>query len=77
MKIATVDDKRRLVLPGAVPGESYAISQGDDGHFHLIKIMLPAKKSKPTARKIDALLKSAALTPQMSAKTLRALTREP
>ena len=77
MKIATVDDKRRLVLPGAVPGESYAISQGDDGHFHLIKIMLPPKKSKHTARKIDALLKSAALTPQMSAKTLRALTREP
>lgn len=76
MKIATVDDKRRLVLPGATPGESYAISQEEDGHFHLIKIMLPTKNSKPNARQIDALLKSAALTPQISAKKLRALTRE-
>jgi len=77
MKITTIDTKRRLVLPGAQPGETYAIWQDHAGHYELTKVVPAPKKNKPTPRKIDALMKSAALTPKMGWEELHTLTREP
>ena len=76
MKITMIDTKRRLVLPGAQPGETYAIWQDHAGHYELTKVIPAPKKDKPTARKIDALMQSAALTPKMSWEELRTHTRE-
>jgi hypothetical protein len=76
MKIATIDTKRRLVLPGAQPGETYAVRQAEAGHYELTKV-IPAPKKKPSARTIDALMQSAALTPRLNSAQLRAITREP
>lgn len=76
MKVALIDAKRRLVLPGARPGEAYAIKAAAPGHYELSKV-LPAARPKPTAKQVDALLESAALTPKMSWEELRQLTREP
>lgn len=76
MKIQTIDTKRRLVLPGAVPGEAYAVREASPGHYELAKV-IPAPKPKPTPKELDALLVSAALTPTMSWDELRNLTREP
>lgn len=76
MKVVTIDTKRRLVLPGAKPGETYAVRQGAPGHYELAKV-IPAPRSKPTAEELDALLASAPLTPKMSWEDLRSLTREP
>lgn len=75
MKIAIIDSNRRLVLPNAQPGETYAVWQDAEGHYELTKVIPARKGVKRSARKIDELLKSAALTPRMSSSELRAQTR--
>lgn len=77
MKIQTIDTKRRLVLPGATPGECYSVREAGPGHFELAKVIPAARKPKPKPAEIDALLVSAALTPKMNWEQLRILTREP
>ncbi len=76
MKIATIDDKRRLVLPGAKPGECYAVREAAPGQYELAKVV-PVPPHKPTAEELDALFLSAPLTPKMDWEELRQLTREP
>jgi hypothetical protein len=76
MKIATVDSKRRLVLPKAIPGEAYAVQEPSPGHYELAKVM-PAPRMKPRAQDLDALLAAAPLTPKLTWEDLRQLTREP
>jgi hypothetical protein len=76
MKTTTVDGKRRLVLPGSQPGETYAVREASPGHYELSKV-IPAPRPKPTAKQIEALLASAALAPKMSWEELREHTREP
>lgn len=76
MKIAIVDAKRRLTLPGARPGDAYVIHAPAPGNYELAKV-IPAVRQKRTAEQVDALLDSAALTPKMSWEQLRQLTREP
>jgi hypothetical protein len=76
MKIVTIDTKRRLTLPGAVPGESYSVREVAPGHYELAKV-IPAPRPKPTPEELDALLASAPLSPKMDWEELRSLTREP
>lgn len=76
MKVQVIDSKRRLILPGAKPGEFYAVRQTASGHYDLAKV-IPAQRLKPDPEEFDALLVSAALTPKTSWEELRALTREP
>jgi len=77
MKVQTIDTKRRLVLPGAQPGECYAVRMAGLGHYELTMVIPAPKLPKPRPAEIDALLVSAALTPAMDWEQLRALTREP
>lgn len=77
MKVLTIDTKRRLVLPGALPGECYAVRETGPGHYELAKVMPAPRAPKPGPAEVDALLISAALTPSMSGEELRAITREP
>ena len=77
MKIQTIDTKRRLVLPGATPGECYSVREAAPGHYELAKVIPATRKPKPNPMEIDALLASAALTPRINWEQLRVLTREP
>jgi hypothetical protein len=77
MKVQTIDTKRRVVLPGAKPGECYAVREASPGHYELAKVIPAPKKPKPKRAEVDALLASAALTPGMGWEQLRSLTREP
>jgi hypothetical protein len=77
MKVQIVDAKRRLVLPGAKPGEHYSIREPEAGHYELAKVIPVARKPKLKASEVDALLASEALTPAMNSEELRTLTREP
>lgn len=77
MKVLTIDTKRRLVLPGATPGECYAVRESAPGHYELAKVIPAPKKRKPTPAEVDALLASFPLTPGMTSQELRTLTREP
>jgi hypothetical protein len=76
LKITTTDQKRRIVLPGAKPGEVYAVRELAAGHMEL-SLMLPASKRKRRRRsEVEKLLNSAALSPQRSWNSLRKETRE-
>ena len=77
VKVQTIDTKRRLVLPGATPGECYAVKEAGPGHYELAKVIPASKKPKPKRAEIESLLTSSALTPKMNWETLRAATREP
>lgn len=77
MKILTVDQKRRLLLPGAEPGESYSVQQVEPGHYELLKMIPQPRKGKPSASKVEKLLETEALTPRMSWEQLKAETRDP
>jgi hypothetical protein len=76
MKVASIDSKRRLVLPGAKPGEVYAVHELESGHYELAKV-IPAPSPKPSAAELDALFVSAPLTPATRWEELRSVTREP
>lgn len=77
MKIQSIDTKRRLVLPGAQPGEFYAVKVSGPGHYELSKVLPAPRLPRPAPAEIDALLASSALTPGMTSGELRSLTREP
>lgn len=77
MKTSTVDAKRRLVLPRATPGDTFAIQEAEPGHYHLTKVIPAPRKPAPSDKEIDTLLTTAALTPKMTWEQLRAITREP
>lgn len=70
MKIATIDAKRRIVLPGTLPGEVYVVVREAAGRYELTQVMPTPKRPKPVAGKIDVLLQSAALTPKMTAEEI-------
>ncbi len=75
LKTAVTDQKRRIVLPGAKPGEIYAIRELAAGRLEL-SLMLPAPPRRLRRSEVEKALNAAALTPQMSWDTLRQLTRE-
>ena len=75
LKIATTDMKRRIVLPGAKPGEVYAVRELAAGHLELSR-MLPAPQKRRRRAEVEKMLDSAALTPRMNWDTLKQLTRE-
>jgi len=75
LRTAMTDQKRRIVLPGAKPGEVYAVRELAAGHMELSR-MLPAPKKRRRRSEVDKVLNSSALTPQMDWDTLRQLTRE-
>jgi hypothetical protein len=77
MKVLTIDTKRWLVLPGAQPGECYAVRVARLGHYELTKVLPVSRTPRPRPAEIEALFISAALTPAMDSKQLRGLTREP
>ena len=77
MSTATVDSKKRVVLPSGRPGDVYDVQQQDDGHVLLVRLE-PAKRHIRISRRacLDAMRKSP-LQPRMTWDELRKLTREP
>ncbi|MDD5260810.1 MAG: hypothetical protein PHD76_03080 [Methylacidiphilales bacterium] len=76
MKTAVADQKRRIVLPGVSPGDVLSIQQTEPGHFELSILIPTPKKSPPTPSQVRRLKNDHALTPSLSWKQLRKLTRE-
>jgi hypothetical protein len=76
MNVSIVDNKRRLTLPGARPGDAYTVRQSTPGHYEL-SMVIPAPRPKPSAEELDVLLATQPLTPKMGWDELRSLTREP
>jgi hypothetical protein len=75
LKTAVTDQKRRIVLPGAAPGEVYAVRDLGGGRLELC-LMQPAPRAKRRRAEVKKALDAFALTPRMNWQALRRLTRE-
>jgi hypothetical protein len=75
MKTVTTDQKRRIVVPNAEPGEIYQVREIEPGHLELTK-MIPAPRQGIDPGELKERLAQQGLTPAMSWESLKQKTRE-
>jgi hypothetical protein len=73
---ATLDSKKRLVLPNGRPGEVFDVQQQAEGRFLLVRLEKPRLK-RMSKRACLAAMRKAPLRLTMTWEALRQLTREP
>jgi hypothetical protein len=73
----TADSKRRVVMPGARPGDVFACEEKGNGQFLLVRLNKPAPPRKKTRAQVLAAIKESRMKPMMNWDELRAMTREP
>ena len=71
------DTKKRVIVPGAKPGDVFHYEEQDNGHFLLVRLNKPDPLKKMTRQQVRAAMKSCRLKPTMTWEQLRAWTREP
>jgi hypothetical protein len=77
MATSTADAKRRVVVPGANPGDVFEIQNLGEGRLLLVRLERPAPAPPMSRSRCLAAITSAPLLPTMSWEALRAATREP
>ena len=70
------DAKKRVVIPGAAPGDVFACEQTEQGVL-LKRIYRRTRKKKPTKKEVLRAIRNWKFIPAMSWEELRKLTREP
>ena len=73
----TADNKKRIVLPTARPGDVFDVQGQSDGHFMLVRLVRPEPAARLTRAQCLRAIGAAPLHPTMDWNTLRELTREP
>jgi hypothetical protein len=73
----TADAKKRVVVPGAKPGDVFACEQQDKDHFLLVRLAKPPRRARKTRAEVRRALKNSKLKFDVTWDELRALTREP
>ena len=71
------DSKRRVVLPGARPGDVFACQDEGNGHFLFVRLNKPAPPKKKTRAEIRKAIATSKMQFDLSWDELRKLTREP
>ena len=77
MKVARADTKRRVVIPGAEPGDVFDIQQEGEGRYLLVRLQRPPATPRMTRQECRDAMARSPLTPIMSWEELRSMTREP
>jgi hypothetical protein len=72
----TADAKKRVVVPGAAPGDVFAFEQTEQGVL-LKRVYRRGPKKKLTKKQVLRAIRSWKFIPAMSWEELRKLTREP
>ena len=77
MKTARADTKKRVVLPGAKPGDVFDVQRDGEERYVLVRLHRPIEK--PAMNRKDCLeaIGRSPLCPTLSWNELRQLTREP
>jgi hypothetical protein len=73
----TADNKKRVVIPGAKPGDIFAVIQQDENHITLARLQSPPPAAKPTKAQVARALKQSKLEFDRTWNELRTVTREP
>jgi hypothetical protein len=71
------DTKKRVIVPGAKPGDVFDYQEQTNGHFLLVRLNKPEPPKKMTRQQVRAAMKACKLKPTMTWEQLRAWTREP
>ena len=71
------DSKKRVVMPGARPGDVFACEDEGNGHFLLVRLNKPAPPKKKTRAEIRKAIANSKMRFDMSWDELRQMTREP
>jgi hypothetical protein len=72
----TADAKKRVVLPGAAPGDVFACEKTGSGIVLTRVYRRPTRQKKPTKAQALKAIRSWRFKPAMSWEELRTLTRE-
>jgi hypothetical protein len=75
----TADSKKRVVIPGAKPGDVFAVVQQDENHITLARLQSPPPlpSGRMTKIQVARAIKHSKLEFDMTWDELRAVTREP
>jgi hypothetical protein len=75
----TADSKKRVVIPGAKPGDVFAVVQQDENHITLARLQSPPPlaSEKLTKHQVAHALKNSKLKFDLTWNELSAVTREP
>lgn len=76
MSTVTADQKRRVILPGATPGDVFDVQPAEGGRYVLEKLIRPAGAGRYSSDEVMDALDSAPLNSRMSWRTLKGVTRE-
>jgi hypothetical protein len=71
------DSKKRVVMPGARPGDVFDFEDEGNGHFLLVRLNKPAPPKKKTRAEVLAAIKASKMKFDFSWDELRKMTREP
>ena len=71
------DSKKRVVMPGALPGDVFDCQDEGNGHFVLVRLGKLDAPEKKTRAEVLAAIKASKMRPMMMWEELRAMTREP
>ena len=71
-----VDQKKRVVLPGATPGDIFDVQRVAENRFVLLRLEKPAPAKRMRAAQCRRAMSDAPLKPRLTWDELRAITRE-
>ena len=71
------DNKKRVVVPDAQPGDVFAYEDHGNGHFHLVRLNHPEPPKRKTRSQVRKALANTGLKFNLSWNELREMTREP
>ena len=71
------DNKKRVIVPDARPGDVFAYEDQGNGHFYLVRLNRPAAPKKKTRAQVRRAIATSGLKFDMTWDELRKMTREP
>ncbi len=77
MSTVTADQKRRVPLPGAQPGDVFDVQTSGTGKYILEKLVRQANPAPRSASEVLAAMEANPLDPRMRWEELSRQTREP
>jgi hypothetical protein len=77
MPITTADNKKRVVIPAARPGDVFEIQQQSGERVVLVRLVKPKPKARLSRAEVLRAIASRPLRPKMNWSELRRITREP
>ena len=75
--IVKADAKKRVLLPGAKPGDVFDYEDQGQGNFVLVRLNKSGPPRKMTRVEVQKAMRNCKLQPMMTWSELRAWTREP